>query len=339
MYYSDLSNNQIKLSIDLQQTYEAYRDARRKFDRYAGGMTWKTVNGQDYLIKIINRRGAMKSLGPRSDETAALHAEFVAGKARAKEREAGLVRAVKEFAGMARSLRINRAPSIVTATLRRLDEFKLLGRNLMVVGTNALYAYEAVAGVQFDVDLMATTDVDLLWDARTTLKLAALDSDVAEAGVLAILRKVDGSFEPVSNKGFRAVNKDGFFVDIIKQSPVPPRKTGEPARIADGDLTPAELPHIQWLLASEKFKAVVIGQDGQPAPMVCPDPRAFAVYKHWLSEQVDREPGKRQRDRLQAEAVIALVRDRFPHLPLDANAERMFPAHVRTLAHDKRYEL
>ena len=89
MYYSDLSNIQIKLSIDLQQTYEAYQDARRKLDRYAGGMTWKTVNGQDYLIKIINRRGATKSLGPRSDETAALHAEFVAGKARAKAREPG----------------------------------------------------------------------------------------------------------------------------------------------------------------------------------------------------------------------------------------------------------
>jgi hypothetical protein len=66
MYYSDLSNSQIKLSIDLQQTYEAYRDARGKLDRYAGGMTWKTVNGQDYLIKIINRRGATKSLGPHS---------------------------------------------------------------------------------------------------------------------------------------------------------------------------------------------------------------------------------------------------------------------------------
>ncbi len=60
-----------------------------------------------------------------------------------------------------------------------------------------MYGYEAVAGMQFDAGLMATTDFDLLWDTRACLKLAALRDDVAEAGVLAIFRKVDRSFEPL----------------------------------------------------------------------------------------------------------------------------------------------
>ena len=65
---------------------------------------------------------------------------------------------------------------------------------------------------------MATTDFDLLWDTRARLKLAALSDDVAEAGVLAIFRKVDRSFEPLSQGGFRASSKAGFFVGLVKQA-------------------------------------------------------------------------------------------------------------------------
>lgn len=340
MNFIELSPNQIRLSVDLRQTYEAYREARRAAGRYAGGMSWKTVGGRDYLIKIVNRAGGTKSLGPRSSETEALFREFVTGKERVKEREAALGKAVQEFAGMARGVSINRVPSIVTAALRRLDEFGLLGRNVMVIGTNTMYGFESVAGVLFDAGLMTTTDVDLLRDARTTLKLALLDNEVAEAGVLAILRKVDRSFEPIRKGSFRAVNRDGFFVDLVKQTPMlPPWKTGEPAQIAAGDLMPTELPSIKWLLASEKFQSIVIGQDGLPAPMVSPDPRAFAVYKRWLSEQPDREPEKKHRDALQADATIELVRSKFPHLPLDENAERMFPRAARSLTEEPRFRL
>lgn len=73
--------------------------------------------------------------------------------------------------------------------------------------------------------------------------------------------------------------------------------------------------------------------------MVCPDPRAFAVYKQWLSEQRDRDPGKIQRDRQQAAATIAQVREKFPHLALDDNAERLFPATVRKLFRGSEFGL
>jgi len=329
--FRELSSNQTRVAVDAKQTYEAYRDARRNTLQYVGGMTWKTVNGKDYLVKVIGRTGGNKGLGVRSPETERIHSEFVSGKTRAKEREAALKQSVAEFSGMSRQIGINRVPSLVTATLRKLDNFGLLGKNLMVIGTNALYGYESVAGVQFDAGLMATTDVDFLWDARARLKLAVLDEEVAESGVLAILRKLDKSFEPVRHQQFRAVNKDGFYVDLVKQTPTPPWKSGEPARIAEGDLTPSWIQNIKWMLSSEKFSSVVIGQDGQPAPMVAPDPRAFAIYKHWLSTQPDREPEKRRRDQLQAVATIELVRTKFLHLSLDENAERMFPKAVRQL--------
>jgi hypothetical protein len=339
MSFSELSPNQSRIAVDAKQTYAAFREAKRNALPYAGGLTWKTVNGIDYLIKVINRTGGNKSLGPRSPETERIHAEFVNGKARALEREKSLKQAVAEFAGLSRQIGINRVPSIVTAALRKLDDYGLLGKNLMVIGTNALYGYESAAGVQFDAGLMATTDVDFLWDARASLKLAMLDDEVAEAGVLAILRKLDRSFEPASHEPFRAVNKNGFYVDLVKQTPNPPWKTKEPERIAAGDLTPSWLQNIKWLLSSEKFRSVVIGQDGQPAPMVSPDPRAFAVYKHWLSAQPEREAEKKRRDQLQALATIELVRNKFPHLALDANAERMFPKTVRRFTRETEFPL
>jgi hypothetical protein len=329
MHFSELSANQIRVAVDARQTYDAYREARNISRQYAFGLSWKLVKGREYLIKVFNRKGGNKSLGPRSPETEKIFAEFVAGKARAKEREAALAKSLGEFAGMSRGVGINRTPAVVTATLRKMDEFGLLGKNLMVIGTNAMYGYESSAGVMFDAGLLATTDVDFLWDARASLKLALFDGDVAESGVLAVLKKVDKSFERVSNSEFRAVNKTGFYVDLLMQAPDPPWKKDEPEKIASEDLSPSWLPNIKWLLSSEKFHSVVIGQDGLPAPMVSPDPRAFATYKIWLSQQPDREPAKQRRDRAQAIAVAELVRVKLPHLAFDENAERMFPRSVR----------
>jgi len=43
-YFSELSNNQQRLSIDIRQTYDAYREARRNAAKYAGGMSWKPLS-------------------------------------------------------------------------------------------------------------------------------------------------------------------------------------------------------------------------------------------------------------------------------------------------------
>ena len=322
--YTDLTPNQTRVLIDTTQALETFRATTRTLRRYAGGMTWKTVRGSDYLVKILNRRGSTKSLGPRSEETERIHDEFVKGKTAASQRLEAIESSLKEFAGMSRGVGINRAPTIVTTILRRLDEFGFLEKNLMVIGTNALYAYEAAAAVAFDAGLMGTTDIDLLWDARSSINLAWFDDDVTEAGVLAVLKKADRSFEKIEHMGFRAANSRGFLVDLIKQTPTPPWKKDREA-ITGADLRPVEIQQVKWLLSSPKFHATLIGQDGMPAPIVAPDPRAFAIYKGWLSQRADRDPRKKRRDLQQALATVQLVRDRFPHLKFDADIHRLFP--------------
>lgn len=335
MYYNRLSENQLKVQVDLQQTYEAYVNLKRRSAQYAGSVFWKTVRGHEYLIKSNKAQGTYKSLGPRSPETERLLESFASGKEAARERLQQMAASVDEIIGMARGVRINRVPAIVGATLRELDDQGLLGKNIMVIGTNALYAYESAVGVRFDAGLMATGDMDLLWDSRSKLKIVSLKGQrhsIEGVGVLSALRKVDKTFEPVEKSGFRAVNSSGFYVDLLKATPSPPWSATEPDKIAEGDLTPSWLEQVKWMLSSEKFSTTVIGLDGIPAPMVCPDPRAFAVYKAWLANQPDRDPLKRRRDLAQANAVIELVSNEMPHLKLDERAEQMFPDSVRRIS-------
>ena len=321
--YRELSANQARVQVDTAQTFEAYRDARALWRRFGGGMTWRSVGGRDYLIKILDRNGRTKSLGPRSGETERIYEQFVSGKAAARERLETVEASLKEFAGMSRGVGINRVPGVVCGILRKLDEHGFLDKSLMVIGTNAMYAYEAAGGVMFESGMMGTTDVDLLWDARSSMNLVWSDEDVSEYGVLAALKKVDRSFENLSDSGFRAVNGHGFVVDLVKQAPNPPWKA-EKDSIAPSDRTPARPGEMNWLLSSTKLRATVIGYDGMPAPMVAPDPRVFVIHRCWLSQQGDRDPKKKRRDMLQAQATLCLVSEKFPHLKMGPDIERLF---------------
>jgi hypothetical protein len=323
MRLPEWTENQRRVFIDAVQIHDAWREADRKARAYRGGMHWKTAKGRQYLFRTRDRRGNGNSLGPRSSETEQILADFQRGKADAKERLAHLRARLAEQARFCKAARLDRVPKLVTAILRLLDGGGLLGKNLMVAGTHAMYAYEAAAGVWFDPAALATGDMDLLWDVRPRLRLAG--NPESGEGLLGILRKADRSFEALSQGNFRAVNRDGFMVDLIKAEP---RKIHqkEPRRMGDdGDLEAAEIPNLQWLLASPKLEQTVIGGDGFPARMVAPDPRAFALHKIWLSDQPSREPVKRRRDRGQGRAVAALVMSHLPDRPFQNDLLRMLP--------------
>jgi hypothetical protein len=94
----------------------------------------------------------------------------------------------------------------------------------------------------------------------------------------------------------------------------------------------AEIHNLQWLLSAPKFSRVVIGEDGFPATMVAPDPRAFALHKLWVRQQDDREPVKKSRDQNQALAVAQLIIRYLPQYRFRTAELRMFPADVVQIA-------
>ena len=320
----ELTAEQRRIYIDAVQIYQAYLATRQQSRGYRGGMLWKKVAAKEYLYHYRDRYGHGNSLGPRSEKTEKIFAMFQSGKEKSKDRLSALKQRMHEQARFCKAALIQRVPKITAQILRVLDQQNILGNKVMVVGTNALYAYEAAAGVFFDTALMATADMDVLWDVRQKMKLF-IDSALARPGFIDLLRKADRSFE---FKGYRAVNRHGYMVDLIRSMPRPPWKS-EPKKIGPGeDMEAADIRNMHWLLSSPKFSQVVIGSDGLPATMVVPDPRAYAVHKLWLSEQEDREPVKKMRDRNQALAVVSLVLQHLPQYSFRPEELRMFPQDV-----------
>ena len=322
-----MSDSQRRIYIDTSQVFEAYLAAFKKNLSYKGGMHWKKAKGREYLFRTRDRYGYGKSLGPRSPETEKIIAEFRRGKQQTKERVASLRTRLNEQARFCKAALVQRVPRVVTSILRLLEQHRMLGRNIMVVGTNSLYAFEAAGGVFFENPILATKDMDLLWDTRGRLSLVA-DTDSERAGLMGVLRKADRSFEPSSTNKNRAVNRNGYMVDLIKPIPKPIWKKELTSIGGPDDLIAAEIRNLQWLISSPKFSQIVIGEDGFPAKMVTPDPRAFALHKLWLSDQDDREPVKKRRDRNQALAVFQLVIQYLPQYQFNTNELRMFPAEV-----------
>lgn len=307
-----LSNQQRLHLVNSQQLYQNYIAAYRHVRAHAYGMRWKVIRGVEYLFRERDRRGNGKLLGRRSAEAERILAAFLEGKARAQERLAAIRQQLDEQARLNKALRLARVPRVIARILRELEEHDL-GTAFTVLGTQAMYAYEAGGGVQFLLELLASGDVDLLYDARKKLTLVStrLEGD----GLLGLLKKADRSFELIRKRGFRAANAGQFMVDLI----VAPRSMheSEPVTFGADDLVASEVPGLQWLINSPKFEAVAVDEDGQPVPFHVPDPRAYALHKAWLSQQPAREPLKKPRDLNQARAVAKLVLEYMPHLRFD----------------------
>ncbi len=321
MIYQALSDAQAKQVIDAEQAYNAWQDAWAASRSWVGGMHWKTVSGREYLYRTHDGKGNATSLGVRSEETENIAAQFHASKQAGQLRLKNLKAALQTQARINAVLRLGSAPSIVGDLCQSLWQAGLLGKNLIVIGTNSLLAYEAMAGVRFARDVMATTDIDLLWSHKTRLALTdvpqdALDDAVAAApgSLLAVLQKADKSFERLTHQHFRAANDQGFLVDLIRQTPKPPWKH-EPDQIGAGhDLVAADIWNMKWLLNAPRVQALAIAVNGTVFPITAPDPRAYCAFKYWLAQSDERNPQKKSRDMAQAKAVYALIEDRLPHL-------------------------
>ena len=318
-----LSDQQRLFLVESDQLYREWRELVWRHQGYKYGMRWIKVNGADYLLRITSASGNSKSLGPRTPETEQIFEQFQSGKELANEKYQGFKARIASQTKLNRAVRLGRLPSIIGEILIKLDQSQALSE-LRVVGTHAIFAYESMAAVELKMELLASGDVDLLFDVRKQVSL--ISKKLEGEGLLGLLKKVDKTFEVSTNQSFRAINKDGFMVDLIGQDKG--MLAPKPELIAKGDLEIIEVPNLEWLANAPRIEQVVIAANGSPVMMPVPDPRAFAIHKAWLSHQADREPVKKQRDLNQALMVVNLLREYLPNLPLKAQDLRYFPKDV-----------
>jgi len=310
--------------INVCQKYDAFRDALKKTLPYKGGMAWKKVRDTEYLFKTRDRFGNGETLGERSPETEKIYDAFHQNKKERMEIFRSCRDELQKHSRIAKFHKLQRVPSIATKILRELDNHNLLGEHIMVIGTHAIYAYEAAAGVRLDTKYTSTDDIDFLWDARKKLSLA-IKEDGEPGDFMDIIKKADKTFQVYKNQPHRAYNKDGYEVDLVKAMPSRMAKKERTQIGGPGDLDAAEIMNLTWLVSSPKFEQTVIGMDGIPATMVAPDPRAFCLHKFWASKQLDRGRTKGAKDKNQAFAVARLVLEHMPHLEFSNEQLKMFP--------------
>ena len=301
--------------IDAVSTFEALEEAQEEAAQVRGGMYWHagptSAPDAKYLVRTTPA-GAETSLGPRTPENVAIYERFTQRKFESAERVSGLKAALEQHQRLNRALRVGRVDPLVVALLGRLASTQL-SPHFRVVGTHALYAFEATAGVRLDSDTLATRDMDLLWDTRKRIlfstQLAKVDSSM-----LGVLKKVDNTFRIRKSQKYTAVNKDGFEVDIIRRE-----RTGDdphPIKLSDEDedFWVVQARRANVLLDSPGFSAVIVATNGTMARMNTVHPATFVAFKRWMAHQPDREALKRRRDVLQADAVQELLDQYWPQV-------------------------
>lgn len=299
--------------IDAVAVFEAWEEAQQDAAQVRGGMYWHagppSAPEARYLVRTTPA-GAQTSLGPQSPENQAIYDRFMQRKQESAERMAGLKAALDQHRRLNRALRVGRVEPLVVSLLARLADTQL-SPHFRVVGTHALYAYEAAAGVRLDADALATRDTDLLWDTRKriqfTTQLARVDSSM-----LGVLKKVDGTFRMRRSQQYTAVNKDGFEVDIIRREQVEDDPHSIKLSGEDDDFWVAQARRANVLLDAPGFSAVVVATNGTMARMNTVAPGTFVAFKRWLADQRDRDALKRRWDVLQAAAVEKLMDEFLP---------------------------
>lgn len=307
-----LTAEQLRILENLAVGYDSWMQALRAAPGLDRWLMWKTRGGKDYLYEARNRRGQSRSLGPRSAETEALYADY---DARRSARNTARERAKATFAAMADSIRIYRSlrlpliDMMAGRILREADERGLLGSRLLVVGTNTMAAYEIEARERFATGYDSTNDFDLTWAAREPTVWTMRAS--GDAPIMDMLKEVDETFTLNLEKEFQARNAAAYEVEIlIAPSVAAQYPSAEPLR-------PVPLPEQEWLLMGTPVSHVVLDRDLVPARIVAPDPRWMALHKLWLADKPGRNPRKIDKDRAQGKLLLAAVRHRMPHYPVD----------------------
>jgi hypothetical protein len=314
MEFIELTEDQRRQFIDSEQVFQALEVAEEEAWRHRGSMFWREQAGRNYLVKL-EPDSSQKGLGVESPQTKQTFDKFMTRKAQVEQRVKALREQAETMKRLNRALRVGRTPDIIIDVINALKKARV-GEHFLLVGTNALYAYETAAGVRFPHEVLATRDADFLYDTRKRGEFLQV-MDQRGLSFLELLRKADKTFERHPEENHTAVNSKGYEIDVIRRFPPPELEAAEhPMRMTDDehDLWAMRASTGQQLLSVPRFKQVVVGVSGAMATLTTVHPLEFARVKHALSKKAGRDPHKAPKDEKQATMVEALVEQYLPHL-------------------------
>lgn len=305
----ELHPNQTRQYIDAETIFLEMLRVRKEQMETRGTMFWRDISGTSYLIRE-SVGGSQKSLGAQNAKTDSIFQNFQSKKSGLSDRLISLTNAAHVQQRLNKALRVGRVPFIVVKTLNALQDAGLED-HFLTIGTHALYAYESACGVRFIPDVLATQDIDLLFDSRKRLsfmsKMKKMDSSFIGA-----LQKAYPTFRVMSDKKQTAINDSGFEIDVIRRMTV----DGDPNPLRmsefEDDLWAVQITDGNKMLGGKKLSQVIISETGHMAVMNTIEPRMFVKVKTQLSQLTSRDPKKRPKDQLQAKLVQELIDSYMP---------------------------
>jgi hypothetical protein len=287
--------DQQRAAVNLGDAYDAWMEAERA--TFQGRLRWKTVAGKDYLYHLRKGSDTGTSLGPRSAET---EQRFAEGRALEDQARNGAKRLLL-LGRIYKAARLPLVPTFAGDILRNFDRHGLLGPALQVIGTNALSAYELEAGCALNQELRATEDFDLSWTGPAIEPPPRL---------LEVMHETDATWTVSMERSFQVVNRHLDVVDVL----VAPSLLGN---YPPDKWQAIDTPGQEDLLGGSPVTQVVADFSGQPARLVVPDPRRFALHKLLLSQSDERQGLKRKKDFQQAQELRHLIETAMPSYPFD----------------------
>lgn len=309
---------------NLLQFYETWKEVSRSLARLPGGMYWRVINSKEYLYKYVTNAGIKRStsIGPKTPETEAIAEDFQQTKKDLQERLEAIEGRIKTLAPIMRVLNLPAIDETAGKILRALDQVDYLGKNILVIGTYAMTAYEMTAETRFAEGFDATEDLDFTIVVDPT---NPSDSDFPRR-LLLTLKEVDKSFLVSHSSSKTVVNKAGYRVDLLISEELAPTMQGAiPWK-------PEALEGQEWLALGTPVQQVLVDLNGWPVLVTAPDPRYFALHKQWLSKRPKRiREGKAPKDAAQGKMLLNAIQEFMPHYPIDDEFIESLPNALRQI--------
>lgn len=288
------------IALSLQTLYAELVQQVHAAPAETGSVYTQTIKGIDYLYlsTTVGERRRHRFLG-RADDPSAQSRAADAG------RQSSGVAERRRLVSILRAQRIP-APTIVLGRVLDACADAGLFRQAVLVGTGAYQCYAPVVGAVLPSASLTTQDADL---ATASLAIAA---DEGDDTLETILKRADRTFTPIlgldpRKPSARFRSATGFMVDIL--APQLRRSDATPIPLPRLQAGAIPLQHLGWLI-EEPIEAVAL--HGAGVPVRIPQPARYAVHKLIIAQKRGAGSGKRQKDLMQAGALIEAMRHSDP---------------------------
>ena len=313
---------QIKQFHNSKMLYETYLQTLKTFKlSYRYKMIWqKHKDGYELLAKVKLGSGKREYLGRRDKSTEKLKEDFKASKIKMKEKLATLKEKLAKNAKLNKIEGIARAPKELVDIFLKVNELGLDDK-LIVIGTNALYAYEAKCGLAIEQEHLATRDIDLLNRKEKGISFIFKEL-MLSTNAIDFLHTIDKSFQKSAEASYRFINDNGVWVELINPVSESVKQESYKDNIFS-DVIPLAMDGMQWLENSRLFKETIISENGKCANITTVHPLEFAIYKLWLSKQETRDYQKHIRDQQQSKLVTQLMQECMVNMDIEEEAKKI----------------